>query len=216
MTLMSHRVSTLLILAAAAFLAAAQFDSAEQPAAGTASADPKAGLATAVFGAGCYWCTESDFDKVKGVTETISGFMGGTEKNPSYKDVSSGATGHTEVVKVTYDPAVVTYQNLLDHYWRNVDPFDKTGQFCDRGTQYRPAIFTFSDEQKALADASKVVVEKKFEKPAVVEINQASEFTATHDQNFYVTNPIRYKTYRYGCGRDARLEQLWGPADQAH
>ncbi|MGQ0456842.1 MAG: peptide-methionine (S)-S-oxide reductase MsrA [Hyphomicrobium sp.] len=175
------------------------------------STQPKA-TALATFGAGCYWCTESDFDKVKGVMETTPGFMGGHTESPTYQEVSSGATGHTEVVNVEYDPAVVNYQALLDHYWLNVDLLDAKGQFCDRGSQYRPAIFTHTDEQKKLADASKKAIEdsKRFKEPIVVEIAPATAFTPAPDPDFYKTNPIRYKFYRAGCGRDARLKQLWG------
>jgi methionine-S-sulfoxide reductase len=176
------------------------------------SASDAADRATATFAAGCYWCVEKDFDGVKGVLSTESGFMGGMTKNPTYEEVSSGSTGHTEVVRVTYDPSVVSYQKLLDHYWINVDPLDGDGQFCDRGSQYRPAIFTYGEEQKRLADASKqaLVDGKRFPSPIVVEISPATAFTPAKDQNFYVTNPIRYKFYRAGCGRDARLKSLWG------
>lgn len=172
----------------------------------------KPGTAVATFAAGCYWCTESDFDKVTGVLDTTSGFMGGKTENPTYDEVSSGTTGHTEVVRVVYDPAIVTYQQLLDHYWVNVDAVDGTGQFCDRGSQYRPAIFVYNDEQKALAEASKKKLETsgQFKEPIAVQIGAHSAFTPAPDQNFYKTNAIRYKFYRSGCGRDARLKQLWG------
>ncbi|MEQ1652180.1 MAG: peptide-methionine (S)-S-oxide reductase MsrA [Hyphomicrobium sp.] len=168
--------------------------------------------AIATFGAGCYWCTESDFDKVKGVIETTPGFMGGKTDNPTYSEVSSGTTGHTEVVNVKYDPAIVTYQQLLDHYWVNVDLLDSGGQFCDRGSQYRPAIFVYDDEQKKFAEASKKAIEdsKRFKDPVVVEISAAAAFTPAPDPDFYKTNSVRYKYYRAGCGRDARLKQLWG------
>ena len=179
-----------------------------------AVAEDAANKATAVatFAAGCYWCVESDFDHVKGVVDTTPGFMGGKTENPTYKEVSSGTTGHTEVVNVTYDPAVVTYQQLLDHYWVNVDPLDAGGQFCDRGSQYRPAIFVYNDEQRKLAEGSKKAIEdsKRFKDPVVVEIVPVSAFTPAPDPDFYKTNSIRYKFYRAGCGRDARLQQLWG------
>jgi methionine-S-sulfoxide reductase len=169
--------------------------------------------AVATFAAGCYWCVESDFDKVKGVIETTSGFMGGHVENPTYEQVGSGKTGHLEVVRVTYDPSIVSYQKLLDHFWVNVDPLDGGGQFCDRGYHYSPGIFTYGEEQKALAEASKKKIEdsKRFaEQPIVVQILPASAFTPAHDQDFYKTNSVRYKFYRAGCGRDARLKQLWG------
>ncbi len=167
-------------------------------------------LEIATFGAGCYWCVESDFDKVKGVLYTTPGFMGGKTPNPTYEEVSTGTTGHTEVVNVTFDPTIVTYQKLLDHYWANVDPLDRTGQFCDRGSQYRPAIFYHNDEQKVLAEKSKqaIIDSKRFDKPVIVEIARASAFTPAPDPDYYKLNPVRYKFYRAGCGRDARLEQL--------
>jgi peptide-methionine (S)-S-oxide reductase len=183
-----------------------------------AADDPvKAAGATAIatFAAGCYWCVESDFDKVAGVLDTESGFMGGHTKNPTYEEVGTGETGHTEVVRVTYDPSVVSYSKLLAHFWRNVDPHDATGQFCDRGSQYRPAIFVYDDEQIRIATESKVALEKggKLKEPIVVEILRASDFTPAKDQNFYKTNATRYKFYRAGCGRDARLAQIWGPVE---
>lgn len=172
--------------------------------------------AVATFGAGCFWCTESDFDKVAGVLETTSGFMGGTLANPSYDMVVSGRTGHVEVVQVKYDPARTSYQRLLDVYWRNVDPFDAAGQFCDKGSHYRPVIFAHTAEQKKLADESKVAKAKelsaKFKFPVVVSIEEAMPFTAaeTYHQDFYKKNPGHYNRYRVGCGRDARLKQIWG------
>jgi len=172
----------------------------------------KDGYKIATFAAGCYWCVESDFDKVKGVVDTTPGFMGGHTKSPTYRQVSTGRTGHAEVVNITYDPNVVTYPKLLDYYWHHVDFLDKGGQFCDRGSQYRPAIFYYNDEQKAAAEASKAAIAEKFKKPIVVEIDQASDFTPAPDPNFYQTNPLRYKYYRLGCGRDARIEALWESA----
>ncbi|HUS96463.1 MAG TPA: peptide-methionine (S)-S-oxide reductase MsrA [Hyphomicrobiaceae bacterium] len=170
--------------------------------------------AVATFASGCFWCTESDFDKVPGVLKTISGFMGGPEKNPTYKQVSSGRTGHTEVLQVTYDPAMVSYQKLLDVYWRNVDPHDAAGQFCDRGSQYRPAIFVHTAEQRRLAEASKAKLSAPgvLRKPIIVPITDASEFTAAeaYHQDFYQKNPMHYWSYRIGCGRDRRLEKVWG------
>lgn len=176
------------------------------------SANDKTAVAT--LGSGCFWCTEADFDKVPGVLETVSGYMGGHVKNPTYDQVSRGTTGHTEVVQITYDPAKVTYAQLLDHYWRNVDPFDRTGQFCDRGSQYRPAIFTHSEEQARIAKESLQALENssRFANKIVVEITPASEFTAAeaYHQNFYKKNPSHYWRYRIGCQRDLRLKQIWG------
>ena len=172
----------------------------------------KDGYAIATFAAGCYWCVESDFDKVKGVVDTTPGFMGGQTKNPTYHEVSTGTTGHAEVVNITYDPKVVSYTALLDHYWRNVDFVDGSGQFCDRGSQYRPAIFYYSDAQRAEAEASKAAIAARFKAKVVVDIAKVSDFTPAPDPNFYQTNPLRYKYYRIGCGRDARLQQLWNSA----
>lgn len=177
-----------------------------------AEADRK--LEVATFASGCFWCTESDFDKVKGVVETTSGYMGGTTPDPTYEQVSTGTTGHAEVLQLKYDPREVTYEELLDVYWRNVDPLDGGGQFCDRGSQYRPAIFYHTEEQKRLAETSKTTLEEsgRFDQPIAVEITTASTFTPAEDyhQDFYLRNPVRYTFYRIGCGRDARLEALWG------
>jgi peptide-methionine (S)-S-oxide reductase len=179
-----------------------------------AAQEPAPGLAVATFGSGCFWCTESDFDKVEGVVKTTSGYMGGLTRNPNYEQVSTGRTGHAEVVQITYDPAKVSYEKLLDVYWKNTDPLDASGQFCDKGSQYRPVIFTHTDEQKKIADASKqaLIDAKRFNQPIVVEIKTATDFTPAEDyhQDFYKKNPGHYKRYRTGCGRDARLEALWG------
>ena len=181
----------------------------------TASQAP-GGKAVATFGAGCFWCTESDFDKVPGVIATISGFMGGTVANPSYDMVVSGKTGHAEVVQVTYDPGKVSYKQLLETYWKNVDPFDANGQFCDKGSQYRPVIFAHDAEQKSLADASKSDKAKelaaRFKFPVAVSVEDAKTFTAADEyhQDFYKKNAGHYGRYRVGCGRDARLKQIWG------
>ena len=174
------------------------------------------GQAVATFGSGCFWCTESDFDKVPGVVSTTSGFMGGTLPNPSYDMVVTGRTGHVEVVQVAYDPAKVSYQQLLEVYWRNVDPFDASGQFCDKGSHYRPVIFAHTPEQQQLADESKVAKAKelsaRFKFPVVVSIEDSKPFTAAeaYHQDFYKKNPAHYTRYRIGCGRDARLQQIWG------
>jgi peptide-methionine (S)-S-oxide reductase len=178
-----------------------------------AAEPPPAGLAVATFAAGCFWCTESDFDKVAGVVSTTSGYTGGQKANPTYYEVGNGRTGHTEGVRVVYDPNKVSYQKLLDVYWRNVDPFDARGQFCDKGSQYRPEIFAHDAEQKQLAEVSKAAVEKKLKRPVVVKITPASTFYVAEDyhQDYYQKNAVRYKFYRYNCGRDARLEAIWGP-----
>lgn len=178
---------------------------------------PKTEVAT--FGSGCFWCTESDFDKVSGVVATTSGYMGGDSANATYEKVSRGGTGHYEVVQVTYDPSKVSYQALLDHYWRTTDVVDGGGQFCDRGSHYKPVIFTHTEEQARLAAAGKAALTavKRFDRPIAVEIIAAKPFTAAEDyhQDFYKKNPAHYQRYRTGCGRDARLKALWG-ADAGH
>lgn len=172
------------------------------------------GLETATFAGGCFWCVEADFDKVEGVVTTISGFMGGKTPNPTYQQVSRGDTGHAEVVQIKYDPKKVSYDKLVHVFWRSVDPLDKDGQFCDRGDEYRTAIFYHSDAQKQIAEASKAAIEssKRFKQPIVTEITQAGPFTAAEaaHQDYYIKEPGRYKNYRAGCGRDARVKALWG------
>lgn len=179
----------------------------------TDAGDPP-GTQVAVFAGGCFWCVESDFDKVPGVISTTSGYTGGSVANPSYEDVSSGATGHAESVRIVFDPKVVSYERLLYVYWRTVDPVTRNGQFCDYGTQYRTAIFYLNDEQKRQALASKAAIEKsgQLKRPIVTEITAAGPFYPAEDyhQNYYKTNPLRYNLYRYNCGRDARLKELWG------
>ncbi len=178
------------------------------------TAPQRAGTEVAIFAGGCFWCVESDFDKVPGVLSTTSGYTGGTKVNPSYHEVSAGGTGHAEAVKIVFDPAMVSYEKLLYVYWRNVDPLTKEGQFCDFGTQYRTAIFTLNDVQKRAAEASKAALEKsgRFKRPIVTEITAAGPFYPAEEyhQNYYKENPVRYNLYRFNCGRDARLEQLWG------
>jgi peptide-methionine (S)-S-oxide reductase len=174
----------------------------------------QSGLETATFAGGCFWCTESDFDKVNGVKETTSGFMGGHTTNPTYAEVSMGKTGHAESVQVKFDPKVVSYKQLVDYYWRHVDVLDGGGQFCDRGNQYRPVIFVATPEQRKIAEESKAELDKskRFDKPIAVEIADAGTFTAAEDyhQNYHNLHSIQYNFYRYTCGRDARLKRLWG------
>jgi peptide-methionine (S)-S-oxide reductase len=180
---------------------------------------PKAappGLALATFAGGCFWCMEAPYDKVPGVVSTTSGYMGGTMKNPTYHDVSSGSTGHAEVVQVVYDPKKVSYDKLLEVYWHNVDPTVQDRQFCDVGTQYRTTIFVHTAEQKAAAEKSKelLAMTKPFKDPIVTPIVDAGDFWPAEDyhQDYYIKNPLRYQYYRTGCGRDARLKALWGAA----
>jgi peptide-methionine (S)-S-oxide reductase len=185
------------------------------PAASPAPA-PAAGLAKATFAGGCFWCMEGPFDKVPGVVSTTSGYTGGSVPRPSYEMVSSGTTGHAESVEVVYDPKKVSYSQLLDVYWHNVDPTDAGGQFCDRGNQYRTAIFYRGDEERRLAEQSKKDIEAsgKLKKPIVTEVVPAGEFYPAEDyhQDYYIKNPVRYRYYRFNCGRDARLKDLWGQA----
>jgi len=175
-----------------------------------------AGLAKATFAGGCFWCMEPPYDKLEGVVSTTSGYIGGKKVNPTYEEVSGGGTGHTEAVEVVYDPKKVGYQKLLEVYWRNVDPTDRRGQFCDRGSHYRPEIFVHDAEQRKLAEASKAEVSKTkpFRADIVVPITDAPTFYAAEDyhQDYYLKNPLRYAVYRNGCGRDARLDALWGKA----
>ena len=177
---------------------------------------PSGGLPKATFAAGCFWCVEADFHKVPGVVSVTSGFTGGTLKNPTYEQVSAGGTGHAESVVVVYDPKKVTYEQLLDFYWHHVDPFTGDRQFCDVGNQYRPAIFYHDAEQKRLAEQSKARIEAHFKRPVAVEIVPASTFYRAEEyhQHFYLKNPERYREYREGCGRDRRLEQIWGKEQQ--
>lgn len=175
-------------------------------------AAPAAGLAVATFAGGCFWCMEGPFDKLSGVVSTTSGYTGGRVANPSYAQVSAGGTGHAEAVEVRYDPAQVSFETLLDVFWRNVDPFDGAGQFCDRGSQYRPAIFVHDAEQSRLAEASKARIAARFKEPLAVAIETATAFypAEAYHQDYYLTNPLKYTYYRYACGRDQRLERIWG------
>ncbi len=169
---------------------------------------------TATFAGGCFWCMESDFEKVAGVTDVISGYTGGHLQNPTYQQVSAGESGHTEAIQITFDPSVIDYAGLLELFWRSIDPTRSDRQFCDVGSQYRPGIFYHDEQQRAWAEASKQMLEqtKPFEEPIVVEITAASTFYPAEDyhQDYHRKNPIRYQYYRYRCGRDERLKALWG------
>lgn len=170
--------------------------------------------ATAVFAGGCFWCMEPPFDRLQGVVETISGYTGGHIKDPSYKQVSAGDTGHYEAVKIVYDPTVVSYEQLLPVFWSNIDPFDSDGQFCDKGQPYRSAIFTLNRQQQQAAERSLEHLREKVRAHGefATKILPASEFYAAEEyhQNYYQKNPLRYRFYRARCGRDERLESLWG------
>ncbi|MFC6632795.1 peptide-methionine (S)-S-oxide reductase MsrA [Microbulbifer taiwanensis] len=181
-------------------------------AAAAGSAQESQNIRTAVFAGGCFWCMEPPYDKLDGVLETSSGYSGGHVKNPSYEQVSAGGTGHAEVVQVTYDADKVSYSQLLEVFWRNVDPLDGGGQFCDRGDQYRSAIFYGNAEEKKLAEASRKRVAVQLGKKIATEISPASIFypAERNHQDYYQRNPVRYNFYRYRCGRDQRLEEVWG------
>jgi peptide-methionine (S)-S-oxide reductase len=193
------------ILVAACLAAGGWADAAQK---GTAK------LEKAAFAGGCFWCMEHPFDELPGVVSVTSGYTGGTKNNPTYEEVSAGTTGHAESVEVVYDPSKISYEKLLDVYWHNVDPTVKDRQFCDVGHQYRTAIFYYDEHQKRLAEASKLTLEKSkpFPEPLVTEIVPASTFYPAEEyhQHYYKKNPLRYKYYRYGCGRDKRLKELWG------
>ncbi len=186
----------------------------------TVLAEPLEGdaMKTAIFAGGCFWCMESTFEELAGVSAVISGYTGGQKQNPTYEEVSAGGTGHAEAIKVEYDPKLISYQTLLDVFWRNVDPLTKDAQFCDHGNQYRAAIFYGDQEERRLAEESKakLVAEKRFKQPIVTEIVPASEFYPAEEyhQGYYKKNPVRYKFYRYSCGRDKRLQELWGESEK--
>jgi peptide-methionine (S)-S-oxide reductase len=197
----------LVLILAAVSAAAAVAQPAKLPATPT-------GSAVATFAGGCFWCMEAPFDKLDGVLATTSGYTGGMKTNPTYEEVSAGRTGHAEAVQVIYDPKKISYEKLLDVFWHNIDPTVKDRQFCDVGNQYRSAIFVHTDEQRRAAEASKAALEKArpFKAAIVTPIVAASEFWPAEEyhQDYYVKNPVRYAYYRTGCGRDARLKELWG------
>jgi peptide-methionine (S)-S-oxide reductase len=180
------------------------------------AATTTSGLAVATFAGGCFWCMEPPFDALDGVVSTTSGYTGGHKQNPTYEEVSSGATGHAEAVQVMYDPKRNTYERLLEVFWRNIDPITANAQFCDHGTQYRSVIFHHDAEQRRLAEESKRALEAsgRFKASIVTEIVAAGAFYPAEEyhQDYYKKNPIRYKFYRAGCGRDRRLAELWGDA----
>ncbi len=181
---------------------------------GTAASAAPGKTAKAVFAGGCFWCVEADFDKIPGVIATVSGYIGGTVANPTYEQVSRNSTGHAEAVEVAFDPQKVSYAQLLEYFWRTIDPTVKDRQFCDTGSPYRTAIFTLDNEQMRAARASLVALEKSkpFKEPVVTQIVAAGKFYPAEDyhQDYYNKNPIRYEYYRTSCGRDSRLKQLWG------
>jgi peptide-methionine (S)-S-oxide reductase len=180
-------------------------------------ANPQSTTAVAIFAGGCFWCMEHPFDELAGVISTTSGYTGGRAVNPTYEEVSAGRTGHAESVQVTYDPSKVSYEKLLDVFWHNIDPLAVDQQFCDEGSQYRSAIFYSTPDEQALAEASKQKVQEEFDKPVATQIVAAGRFYPAEEyhQDYYRKNPLRYKFYRLKCGRDQRLQQLWGPPTEA-
>jgi peptide-methionine (S)-S-oxide reductase len=175
------------------------------------AADESSG-AEAIFAGGCFWCMEPPYDDQPGVDATISGYIGGDLDNPTYEDVISGETGHAEVVRIDYQPDEISYEQLLEIFWRNIDPFAVDQQFCDVGDQYRSAIFYVDDEQRELAEASKAEMEERFGREIATQIVAADTFWEAEEyhQDYYQKNPVRYKFYRFSCGRDGRLEEIWG------
>ena len=201
------------VLAMACSGAGAEGNNGSTPSAPSAKIDDT-GLARAIFAGGCFWCMEPPFDKLEGVVATTSGYSGGPERNPTYKEVSYGKTGHTEVVEILYDPEKIRYEELLEVFWRNIDPLTKDAQFCDRGRQYRTAIYFGSETEGRLARESKTMIEESgiLDGPIVTEIVSAGEFWPAEDyhQDYYKKNPDHYKRYRSGCGRDRTLRRIWG------
>jgi peptide-methionine (S)-S-oxide reductase len=194
------RIPRILVLAAVLVMAAA--------------APAQAATEKATFAGGCFWCMEPPYDAIPGVISTTSGYIGGRTAQPTYEQVSAGTTGHTEALQVVYDPAKVTYEKLLEVFWVNIDPTVTNRQFCDSGSQYRTGIFVHSDQQRKAAESSKVALEKSkpFKAAIVTPIEMGGTFYPAEEyhQNYYLKNPVRYKFYRNGCGRDARLKELWG------
>ena len=205
-----------LVAAVLGVCAAAASGQASAPAAPTTTAS----TAKAVFAGGCFWCVESDFDKVVGVLSTTSGYTGGTVPNPTYEQVSAKTTGHAEAVEIVFDPRKVSYEKLVEHFWRTIDPTTKDRQFCDVGSPYRTAIFAQDAEQLRIAQASKAALEKSkpFKEPVVTEVVTGGPFypAEAYHQDYYRKNPVRYNYYRLSCGRDARLKQLWGSQAAGH
>ncbi len=208
-----RRLLTSAILVFGGLLAACEPTAAQAPQP-QATQQAVANPGVAIFAGGCFWCTESDFDKMPGVIETTSGYIGGHVENPTYEQVSAGTSGHIEAVRVRFDPSKTSYAQLLEAFWPTIDPVTANAQFCDRGPQYRSAIFYSNAEEQQLAEASKTALDKsgRLPAPVVTEILAASTFYPAEDyhQDYYQRNPLRYNYYRNGCGRDQRLEQLWG------
>jgi peptide-methionine (S)-S-oxide reductase len=179
----------------------------------SAAAQPaRAEAATAVFAGGCFWCTEADFEKLPGVLSAVSGYTGGRVANPTYEQVSADRTGHYEAVRIAYDPRRISYGQLVRHFFRTVDPLDAGGQFCDRGSSYRSAVFAGSEEERRIAEAARGEAARALRAKVATPVLAAARFwpAEAYHQDYYKRNPVRYKYYRYRCGRDARLKALWG------
>ena len=204
------------VVAGWALFAAAQTTAAPGTPAGvtTAAATPPAATAKATFAGGCFWCVEADFDKIDGVVSTTSGYIGGTVANPTYEQVSAKTTGHAEAVEIVFDPKKVSYEKLVEHFWRTIDPTTKDRQFCDAGSPYRTAIFVHDAAQLKVVEASRAALDKSkpFKEPIVTQVVMAGPFYPAegYHQDYYKKNPVRYKYYRTSCGRDSRLTELWG------
>ena len=209
-TILTTILTTLLCLAVALFA-----HSQDKPREVTMNKDK---LAMATFAGGCFWCMEHPFDELDGVLSTISGYCGGHTQNPTYQEVTTGRTGHTEAVQITYDPEIVSYEKLLEVFWRNINPVDADGQFVDRGTQYRPGIFYHNEEQKQLAEKSRegLAQSGRFQSPIKTEIVPLDKFYPAEDyhQDYYQKNPVRYGFYRYNSGRDQFLKKVWGDSEK--
>ncbi|MEO6362185.1 MAG: peptide-methionine (S)-S-oxide reductase MsrA [Caldimonas sp.] len=207
-------------LLAAALLCTSAGAAMAQTSASAAPTTATASTAKAVFAGGCFWCVESDFDKVDGVLSTTSGYTGGNVANPTYEQVSAKRTGHAEAVEIVFDPRKVSYEKLVEHFWRTIDPTTKDRQFCDAGSPYRSAIFAQDAEQLRVAQASKAALEKSkpFKEPIVTEVVSGGPFypAEAYHQDYYKKNPVRYNYYRLTCGRDARVKELWGSQAAAH
>jgi peptide-methionine (S)-S-oxide reductase len=198
------------MIAVAMLLAATVSNGSEAQARQTVPA--AAGRDTATFAGGCFWCVEEAFDKAAGVVKTTSGYTGGRTRNPTYEQVSAGGTGHAEVVQVVFDPRKTSYARLLEVFWRNVDPLTPNRQFCDEGPQYRSAVFYHDAEQRRQAEASNAALDGRFREPVVTEISQVGEFWPAEEyhQDYYTKNPVRYRFYKFTCGRAQRLAEVWG------
>jgi len=190
----------------------AGFSAVSSAAADSQDATKNSNSQKAIFAGGCFWCMEPPFDKLDGVISTTSGYTAGHQKNPTYKQVSAGVTGHTEAIEIVFDPDKVSYEKLLEVFWLNIDPLNAKGQFCDYGTQYRTGIYYLDEQQQKLAEASLAGIKSKLNKPIATEIKAATQFYPAEDyhQNYYQVNPVRYNYYRWSCGRDQRLQELWG------